>query len=273
MRFITLLVAELCSVASFAQITDRPAAEPNKSYYSPAEIEKFVSFTRDTYTAAFGQQADPYDPSRPVKQWVDQSVDLTDPHAAYTFRYVGKDKQGNPAFLTYTTTRLEASRVNLPGVYGYVKYDVAATPAVIRTPNGTVTALNPYNFCTLAEAEALNRDLNGDNPPPVVENPIVDGKFFQILWNGETRRDYLVSYRGVPGFRAAVLLFEKNQHGIGAPGHWDLDSDSPFWKSERQVTGEYKSLPTVPAPVRPLFDDEDLVSVGFGIVEVHRKGH
>src|SRR5271154_5931030 len=70
-------------------------AQPDLLAYGIQELALFVSYTRDSYLAAFGVQAPAWDPTRVKKTWFDTTVDASNAINVAVYKIVGTDASGN----------------------------------------------------------------------------------------------------------------------------------------------------------------------------------
>jgi len=228
--------------------------QPDEPYYPIDRLYLFERFDRASWERTFGEQAPPYDPSRPPKRWADKSAldGVADPNTKLV-EYDYFDF-GSRTFKKLRLTAREAATPNLPGRYIYPAYEPEPTPAVVRHPNGGASPINPVMLSTREEAEALRQELGGDS---VVENTVSPGPF-QIDWLGEKRRMWAVRI-GDQYYNAGLLLRRKYRYGVGAPGEWSFAANGqPVWRPKPQETGENDPRPEVPVPSRKLEPNEAL---------------
>ena len=64
---------------------------------------------------------------------------------------------------------------------------------------------------------------------------------------------------GAPSFLAQSLIQNKNFNGVGAPGHWTIQSNVPTWVPVQPVTTAPANAVTLPAPIRSLLPNEQIV--------------
>ena len=82
-------------------------AQPDQISYGVDSLELFQTYTRETYRAAFGSEAPPWDPSRPPKAWFDSTVfDAT--AQALTYLVVARDSDGRGILQPLTLSPAEA---------------------------------------------------------------------------------------------------------------------------------------------------------------------
>ena len=147
-----------------------PAAppQPDQAYYSVLELALFTPYTRDSYLAAFGQQAPAYDPSRVIKTWFDSSADTSAPANVAVYKIIAQDPNGNWGFQQMVMPATEAATVNLPGAIVYPPYVVAPTQATraLRTMASTPRSplSSPAGHLSVAQ-HASPRRANRENLP------------------------------------------------------------------------------------------------------------
>lgn len=84
----------------------------------------------------------------------------------------------------------------------------------------------------------------------------------------EPRRFWDVVFNG-RSVNAGLLLFNKNSHGIGAPGKWDLTQEEPAWVPDPPVIADLNAPHTwAPRPVRNLMPNEQLQGTLMGVVVI-----
>ena len=229
------------------------------------ELYLFPRLTRAEYLKAHGTQAPPWDKTRRIQRWFDPSAN---PDAdALAVRQYGVFDPAVGRFRTMQVLEREAATPNLPGSFDYPKHRVFPTRAVLRsTFDGSEHPLNPAYLCEEAEALALAAELG---LPLSAVRPTQFGGPWQFVWNGESRRLWVIEWKGGT-HQASSLLSGKYRAGVGAPGRWDLSGAEPVWVSEVPTdTGEMDPRPEVEMPMRPLRADEKLRQVlGGGWVVV-----
>lgn len=203
----------------------------SKKIQSPSVLElDYPKYDRASYLAATGQQAPPFDDDLPIKRW--------------------RATNGETVFniLNHKTGKIEtkdlgdmAAMVNLPGLPTFPAWKVQPTPAEI----------SPLVLSTLEQANEIAEEWGLDTSTAVVSS--MDG---QTKWNGETRRAYQILYGG-NGYNVGGLLRKKYQKGIGHPGSWDMEPESPVWVPAQLSDGS-KADPEkeIGVPVRPLAEGE-----------------
>lgn len=246
-------------------------AQPQLAVYGVDQLQLFPRLTRASYLELHGEQAPAWSRERRIKRWFDTSVleGLAGAASAKTVVYDVFDP-ATGTIVPLEMTADEASKPNLPGVFSYPKHQVAPTQAVVRnTVTGEEWPLNPALICEHFEAEALARELG--LPAGSVGETVFGGPYFRYRWNGETRRLWVVNWRDV-SLQAALLIAQRNAHGVGAPGQWDLSGTEPVWKPEAPGdTGEQDPRPEIPFPVRRLLPGEKFRQAFGGVWMVVRS--
>ena len=239
--------------------------QPNAPSYSISDLNLFPTYAdRAAYLSATGNQAPPFNPALPIKEW----FDLTPSGKPYL---VFDTKAGITIELPLPAAISEA--VNLPGASTY--------PAFVETPTAATqnctfpwvmpTPLDPATLCTQAEAQAEANGVASFFPGKTVtvaQAPY--GAFYAFFPTGEARRQWCVLVNGVSpygaGFNlyAKTLIIQKAAGGVGGPGHLiyapasgEPVGDNSFqWVQDPQVTVAPPGAMTLPCPIRPLLPDE-----------------
>ena len=210
------------------------------------DLRLFRESTRESYEAACGAQAPPFDDTRPVKTWFDP---------AGTGSYSQLVNGSPPSFAPLVMTPNEAKTVNLPGMYRYAKYVRVGTPAVFVWAGSARPQFPSGWLATDQQAAEIAAEL-GVSPFIPTEDV--------IEWRGETRRNWAVLAGGQKHYIGA-LFEQKSLHGVGSPGKWALEDGVPTWNPAPQSTKPLDNR-MVPMPVRTLDGDEEFVSTPFGWV-------
>lgn len=194
---------------------------------------------RGDYPATHGgEQAPAFDVSRPVARF-NVPDNLLDAAGNYSYQYIGRDGQGNPAMLSAEISGKWA-KFNLPGVQSVQKYSdwLAARPAVTSTynllggPSGTM--LTKEAVYTKAEADALAADISAGLgiPCSAVALKSPDGNALIQFVYTDDREEYDIQIgpdansprfaMGNNSLNAAEdgLFQARNRSGIGWPGSW-----------------------------------------------------
>lgn len=234
--------------------------QPNTEFYSIQDLLLFKAYSRDSYRAAFGVEAAPYDPARVLKSWFDSTVDVSDPSNVAVYRVVAQDQNGNGTLRQIVMPAQEAATVNLPGAVPYPPYVVAPT---LASRGGSI--LNPIYLSLENDAQALMTQLGGSNLQQE------DLPSFPANYpNEEPRRQWYFLVRG-QSVNVGALLLTRNAQGVGAPGHWDVSSPQPVWVPDPPApTGEDDTRPPRAIPVRDLLPNEKLYTGMMGILGVVR---
>jgi hypothetical protein len=155
----------------------------------------------------------------------------------------------------------EAASVNLPGSIRYPAYSVMPTEA---TRGGSI--INPNYLSLESEARALMTELGADG---LVDEG--DSARFPIIYpENEPRRSWALLIQSRP-VNAGLLLFARNQRGIGSPGSWDLSGADPVWvPAAAAPTGENDARPQIDMPCRDLASNERLEAGLMGLPQVRR---
>lgn len=236
--------------------------QPNKPFYSPDELNLFKEYNRESYFMDYGIQAPPYNPGLIIKTWKDS--DITDDSANYNYNVLVKTSDG-AKLMPLVVGGAMARTVNLPGQYTYPAYVVKPTDAVFETSSGHKLPVNANKLATMAEAEALKKEI-GANPVFAVgeireldlNNPVST-----LNYGTESRRYLTISVNGKDHTVGEVLRM-RHKAGVGAPGQWGFDlelqwrPDTPTDFGLNIPTSQYMQLPK-----RPLLSNEKLM-VGFG---------
>ena len=233
--------------------------QPNQEYYSIQALAIFKTFSRDSYFAAFGVQAPPYDPSRLIKAWFDSAADVSAPNNVAVYKIVAPDQSGNWGIRQMVMPASEAATVNLPGAIIYPSYVVAPTQA---TRGGS--PINPQYLSLEADARALIAQLGGDSILDEGNSPV-----FPVIYPpNEPRRMWDIMLQGQP-INVGALLAAQYANGVGAPGHWQTSGGGAQWISDPPApTGLNDTRPPRPVPVRDLLPNEKLQTglMGVGVV-------
>lgn len=91
--------------------------QPEQSVFDSGALALFGTFTRESYLAALGVQAPPFEPARAPQYWFDSSVDLSSDANLAVYRVVGTDASGTPVIRQMVVPAGEAARINLPGAF------------------------------------------------------------------------------------------------------------------------------------------------------------
>ncbi len=231
-------------------------AQPNQLAYGISQLALFSNYTRESYLAAFGVQAPPWDPSRVRKTWFDSTVDTSNPTNLAVYKMIAPDASGVWGFRQLVLPAIEAATVNLPGSVTYPAYSVAPTQV---TSGGS--PVNP-NFLSLeADARSLMTALGGTGLVQETGNAI-----FPIVYPAsEPRRIWDFFVNGVL-VNAGTLLLAQNANGIGAPGRWDTSKGEPVWiPAPPPPTGVDDMRPPREMPVRDLLPNEKLQTGLMGV--------
>jgi hypothetical protein len=221
-------------------------AQPNRPYYGVSELALFKTYTRDSYRAAFGVEAPPFNPDRVIKTWFDSTADTSQPENVTLYNIAARGSDGQWGVRQLVIPSAEAVAVNLPGAVKYPTYIVPPTQA---TRGGSI--ISAIYMSLEGEARELMADIGGTG----IHDEIL-ASFPTIYPANEPRRVWLITFKG-SSVNAGLLLLAKNANGVGAPGQWDLSGAEPVWVPDPPApTGEGDSRPPRPLPIRPLLPNE-----------------
>jgi hypothetical protein len=237
--------------------------QPPAEFYGVQELALFKTYTRETYRAAFGVEAPPYDPSRIAQTWFDSTADTSRPDNVMVYRIVARDANGW-SVRQLVIPASEAASVNLPGAPRYPPYVVAPSKAVRTAPGGlTPQPVNPDYLSTHSQALELMFEVGGMS---IVEEPAMGGGFGIYYPPDEPRRLWHIVIQG-RGVNAGLLLKNRNARGVGAPGRWNLSGEEPEWIPDPPPPGGLDDTrPARELPVRDLLPNEVLHSTLMGVV-------
>lgn len=223
---------------------------------------------RAEFKAASGMEAPAFRTDRPIKQWFD-------PAGIKSYK-IWDGSVTEPKLVDLIMTAEEAKAVNLPGHPDFPTYTPAPTPATFTNRFGSFTSaprpVTPSDLSTKSQADSLAALVGAT----VVEASSLN-QFVQIAWNGETRRDYILQYKGQgSGPTVGSLLVSMYAAGVGAPGHWSASQVAAgqlVWVPEIVDDGS-GNHPVMEIPLA-LLPDEELYSVPLGVVAtvaIRKKG-
>lgn len=215
---------------------------------SELQLTGFTIYTRASYLAKFGKPLPPCDPARRQKAWVGFG----------TFWFLESVNQ--PIIFKQETIAPGENLPNLEGFGPYPAYVVAPTAAFTDFKNAVpeIQAENPLFLSLQSDALALMNELGGSSlvdlgsQVPVITYP-----------SGEQRRKWAFNDKQGIQVNVGTLLFNRNMHGVGAPGHWDQTGAVPSWVTDSLVPDTTK--PPIGAPCRALAPNEKIEPSGvFG---------
>ena len=221
--------------------------QPDLAYYGTEALILFRSFTRDTYQAAFGVSAPPYDPSRVIKTWFDSTADTSNPNNVAIYKTLTQVSPGVWGLQQMVLPALEAASVNLTGAITYPPYVAAPTQA---TRGGS--GINGLYLSLSIDALALMAEIGGTS---IVDEGAT--AVFPIVYPaGELRRAWDIMFKGTP-LNVGLLLAAQYAQGVGAPGHWDTSGSDAVWVPDPPApTGIDDTRPPRPMPMRDLLPNE-----------------
>ena len=224
-----------------------PQPQPNQAYYGTEFLTLFKTFARDTYQTSFGVSAPAYDPSRVIKTWFDSTADTSSPANVSVYKILTQDSKGNWILQQLVMPAIEAAAVNLPGAVVYPVYVPAPTKA---TRGGS--GINELYLSLQSEAQALMADIGGSN--------IIDegaSAVFPVIYpTDEPRRVWDIIFKG-QALNVGLMLADRNNKGIGSPGHWDTSTTNVAWVPDQPApTGLDDTRPPRPMQMRDLLPNE-----------------
>jgi len=228
-------------------------AQPNQPQYQLSALNLFpVYATRAAYQQATGQQAPPFDAGEPIKGWADpapmgQPYTVFDPTAA-----------ANGYISQMILSPQQAAQANLPGPYNYPAYVSPPTDAVEVGPFGPVGSASPDQVCLQADAQEIANEIAPLYPGQPVSVVQENTGVFHYVYGLDPRRQWAIQ-TGSTFFIAQTLIEARNAHGVGAPGHWALTSAGLSWIYDAPATEAPADAVTIPAPIRPLLANEQIV--------------
>lgn len=227
--------------------------QPNQAQYPISLLNLFpVYATRSAYQQASGQQAPPFDPAQPVKGWADPAPDgqpyvVFDPGALVS-GYVSQ----------LAVPAAQASKVNLPGTYVYPSYVTLPTDAMQVGPYGPIGQVSPDQVCLQSDAQKIADEIAPLFPGQPISVLQEKTAVFQYVYGNDPRRQWFIQV-GNTVYLAQTLIEMKNAHGVGAPGHWTLGTAGLVWTYDAPVTAAPANAVNLPAPIRPLLPNEQIV--------------
>lgn len=222
--------------------------QPMQPSYGFSELALFKNYTRESFRAAFGAEAPPFDPARLIKTWFDSTVDTSDAANVALYKVVSADARGQWGVRQMVIPAREAATLNLPGMVAYPAYVIAPTKAA----RGGVTGIWPSTLSLLADAQALLTELGLSGIELKDEGA---GGALPVFYGDEPRRQWFFTYKGST-YGAGELLASKHRGGIGAPGHWSI-GDTIEWLADAPApTGINDTRAPREMPVRDLLPNE-----------------
>jgi len=234
--------------------------QPDKELYGFAELGLFQTYTRETYLASFGIQAQAWDPSRPSKFWFDSTADTSAAGNVSAYKIFAVDSTGTWALQQLVLPAAEAAAVNLPGAVTFPPYVIAPTRA---TRGGS--AQNAMYLSLESDARALMAAFGATGL--VDEGATI---FYPIVYPpDEPRRSWAILLNGHQQ-NVGELLSGRNARGVGSPGHWDTSQGFAVWVADPPApAGLDDPRPPRPLPVRDLLPNE-IIQTGLMSVSAAR---
>jgi len=230
--------------------------QPDQPQYQISVLDLFpVYTTRAAYQQATGQQAPPFDPSQPLKEWADPAPSgqpyLVFDSTAVATGYVGQ----------FTLPAAQAAQLNLPGAYNYTAYVSPPTDAMQYGPFGPIGPASPDQVCLQTDAQEIANQLApffpGVTPVVAQENT----GLYHYVYGQDPRRQWAITF-GNYIFVAQTLIEARNYHGVGSPGHWTWDGQGHLnWVYDQPVIAAPPNAATLPVPIRALLPNEKFLFV------------
>jgi hypothetical protein len=243
-------------------------AQPSDKSYPISALNLFRDFSRPTYLATFGEEAPNWDKARQIKRWFDSTALPVGSNPNEVMPpYLGWDSVRRE-FVHFSLTRLEASQVNLPGFRVLPKFEEAPTDAMVVGPYGLNGSVAVNSICAEADARKVMEEVGGTNLR--MATTFMGGGPFFIVWGSETRRQWMLTWKG-NDIQCESLIRMRNAQGVGGPGVWNLDGSFPVWvPADLRDSGETDNRPEVLMPVRGLLPNEQLNAMPVGNPSVIR---
>lgn len=263
-------------------ITPKPKPQPDGPRYGFDSLELYTRLTRATYSALFGVPPPTWDGVRQIQRWSDSGAAILPADETYIdpltgklpFAYVVDQTNFTVSKKSIVMTNKQASTPNLPGATTYPKYSVAPAGLYIPTSSdvGVIqkSYVDPFSLSTFEQAQGLVLALQASGLS--IENSMVEtnfgGPFAFQSDPGEMRRLWNVKVVGGSTLNVGLLLASKNAAGVGAPGHWEKNTN-PMYSDIRWISdvptdvGEQDPRPEIPIPQRELYANEHVVSGGL----------
>jgi hypothetical protein len=235
-------------------------AQPKQYSYGFGDLALFKTFTRESFRAAFGTEAPPYDPSRLIKTWFDTTVDTSDAANIVVYKVISADSKGQWGVRQMVMPAREAATVNLPGAVSYPEYVIVPTKAA----RGGVTGIWPSTLSLLSEAQSLLRELDLENVELKDEG---EGSSLPVIYGDEPRRQWFFFYKGST-YSVGELLASKYRNGVGAPGRWVVEDTIQWLADPPAPTGLKDTRAPREIPVRDLLANEKIAMTLMGPVLV-----
>lgn len=206
----------------------------------PIQFKNLTQYgDRTAYLVATGKQAPPFDPSKPIRLWVDPGVAV---------EQFFNGNAGSPAFVPQTFSPGELDAPNLTGAPTYPVYTPAATKA---TWMGGAPLPAQY-LCSQSDAQLVATAVGG-----TLANGVDTYRRLGVLFGLDTsdpRQPWVISVDGTTQF-AGPMVVAMYANGIGAPGSFVKDPTSGTWNwISTHIPDGNDGLqhPTLGLPVVPL---------------------
>jgi len=209
-------------------MTPQPG-QPDQPQYLISELNLFPVYTsRAAYQQVTGQQAPPFNPALPIKQWADPSP------TGQPYIYFDSTNAAGGYLSQFALPAAQAGSLNLPGVYTYPAYVAPPTCAQVYGPTGLVGGVSADQLSLLTDAQEILSEILALLPGQRLVVGLLNYGPYYYVYGTEQRRPWTIL--PVTGWTATgiqlncqTLIEMKDSHGIGAPGHWALLNGSPNW--------------------------------------------
>jgi hypothetical protein len=245
--------------------------QPDSASYPIDTIFLFTRLTRPIYKDLFGEEAPPYDPSKPIKRWGDTTklvnsdgTPVADPENELCAYNVWDEVKG--AVIKKVMTNADAAAVNLPGIKVYPKWDNPATSAAVLVDPVGSSQINGTTLISWEDALKIQKEITTqlNLNATIVEQDLNSDGFYKVIWGSETRRSYNLIIAGKDPMNMGALGKSRWAAGYDVPGKWVLNNVGyPSFVADVQTDGMQDPRPEVPFPVRNLYSNEKIV-LGFG---------
>ena len=234
--------------------------EPSGTVYPASDLDLFHEFgSRGEYQTVTGAQAPPWDPTRPMQGWRDDSATADPTSYSVAVKLNGKS-QGQ----TITVPLSQAKSVNLPGQFEWPAYSYSPGSVTIleNSLNGQIHI--PISqvgavLCMEADANAIAAEISSALS---IGASVITDTSYVYEYGSDPRQAWKVVFSNGLVTMAGVLIAAKAVQGVGAPGYWSIgQNESVLWNPTQDPGIAALSDPgTVagkrPCPIRALYPDE-----------------
>lgn len=255
-----------------------PPPPADRAVYGPEVLNQVPFFPdRAAYEAFTGQQAPPFDISRPAKRWYFTGIDgvpTSDTSVKSIWKYTAYDTaEETPGLRQYAIPANELATVNFPGPYRYDAYDPKPS-GVFYMLNGERQYIDKWELSTPDEARQTAQALTkagylGPDGAPAVEVAVNErAGMFAFGYDANEERRVHVLRTSVGNYNVGALLVKRHKAGFNSTGWWGDAEDypEPHWISSKRVdqpVGE--NAFEYPVPQRALLPTERWKRLPFGL--------